>query len=64
MICNAAHRQTGMKIFWHLDEQYVGVTKDYHQIALNPSAGLHTLTLVDGDGNTLKTNFEILDKEK
>jgi penicillin-binding protein 1C len=64
MICNAAHRQAGMKIFWHLDDQYVGVTKDYHQIALNPTTGTHTLTLVDGDGNTLKTTFQILDKEK
>jgi penicillin-binding protein 1C len=64
MICNAAHRQAGMKIFWHLDDQYIGETKDYHQIALNPSTGPHTLTLVDGDGNTLKTNFEVLDKEK
>ena len=64
MICNAAHRQAGMKIFWHLDDQYIGVTKDYHQIALNPTAGPHTLTLVDADGNTVKTNFEVLDKEK
>jgi len=64
MICNAAHRQAGMKIFWHLDDQYIGVTKDYHQIALNPTAGPHTLTLVDADGNTVKTNFEVLDKNK
>jgi penicillin-binding protein 1C len=64
MICNAAHRQAGMKIFWDLDNQYVGVTKDYHQIALNPAPGLHTLTLVDGDGNTIQTKFEILNKNK
>jgi penicillin-binding protein 1C len=62
MICNAAHRQPGMKIFWHLDDQYIGVTKDYHQIALNPPPGMHTLTLVDGDGNTLETRFEVLEK--
>lgn len=64
MICNAAHRQAGMKIFWHLDDVYIGVTKDYHQMALNPPPGVHTLTLVDGDGNTLQTKFEILDKNK
>lgn len=64
MICNAAHRQPGMKIFWHLDDQYVGVTKDFHQMALNPPPGEHTLTLVDGEGNTIKTRFEILDKNK
>lgn len=64
MICNAAHRQSGIKIFWHLDDQYIGVTKDYHQIALNPEPGMHILTLVDGDGNTIETKFEILDKGK
>jgi penicillin-binding protein 1C len=39
MICNAAHRLPGMKIFWHLDDQYVGETKDFHQMALNPGSG-------------------------
>ncbi|WCT11044.1 penicillin-binding protein 1C [Mucilaginibacter jinjuensis] len=64
MICNAAHRQTGIKIFWHLDNQYVGETKDYHQMALNPSAGKHVLTLVDANGNRLQSYFEVLDKGK
>ncbi|UOE52111.1 penicillin-binding protein 1C [Mucilaginibacter sp. SMC90] len=62
MICNAAHRQPGMKIFWHLDDQYVGETKDFHQMALNPPPGKHLLTLVDGNGNTTSISFEVLKK--
>jgi len=62
MICNAAHRLPGMKIFWHLDNQYIGETKDFHQVALNPSPGKHILTLVDGNGNTINIGFEILSK--
>ncbi len=62
MICNAAHRQTGTKIFWHLDDKYVGETTDFHQIALNPPAGKHKLTLVDGNGNNLQISFEVLAK--
>jgi penicillin-binding protein 1C len=62
MICNAAHRQPGMKIFWHLDDQYVGETKDFHQMALNPPPGKHILTLVDGNGNTISIGFEVLKK--
>ncbi|MEO3406877.1 penicillin-binding protein 1C [Mucilaginibacter sp. CAU 1740] len=62
MICNAAHRQPGVKIFWHLDDQYVGETKDFHQMALNPPPGKHNLTLVDGNGNTISIGFEILSK--
>lgn len=62
MICNAAHRQPGMKIFWHLDDQYMGETKDFHQMALNPPPGKHILTLVDGNGNTISIGFEVLKK--
>jgi penicillin-binding protein 1C len=64
MICNAAHRVPGMKIFWHLDDQYVGETQDFHQMSLNPPPGKHILTLVDGNGNTINVGFEILNKDK
>jgi penicillin-binding protein 1C len=62
VIFNAAHQQPGVKIFWHLDDKYVGETKDYHQIALNPPPGKHILTLVDGNGNTVRLGFEVLGK--
>src|SRR6185503_12971608 len=42
VIFDAANRQAGVKIFWHLDDDYVGETKDFHQIALNPPPGKHT----------------------
>ncbi|MBL4677779.1 MAG: penicillin-binding protein 1C [Mucilaginibacter sp.] len=64
MICNAAHRMAGSKIFWHLDDQYVGESSAFQQMALNPTPGKHKLTLVDADGNTIKINFEVLDKNK
>ena len=64
MICNAAHRQSGAKIFWHLDGKYVGESSAFQQMALNPSPGMHKLTLVDNAGNTLQINFEVLDKNK
>lgn len=62
MICNAAHRQAGVKIFWHLDDKYVGETTDFHQMALNPAPGKHKLTLVDGNGNNVQIYFEVLAK--
>jgi penicillin-binding protein 1C len=64
MICNAAHRLPGMKVFWHLDRQYLGETTDFHQMEINPSPGNHLLSLVDGDGNELVIRFEVLDKNK
>jgi penicillin-binding protein 1C len=62
MVCNAAHRQSGIKIFWHLDDQYVGETTDFHQMALNPPEGHHKLTLVDANGNTTEVGFDIVAK--
>jgi penicillin-binding protein 1C len=64
VVFNAAHRQPGIKIFWHLDDKYAGETSTFHQMALNPSPGKHRLTLVDGSGNTISINFEVLDKNK
>ncbi|ASU34803.1 penicillin-binding protein 1C [Mucilaginibacter xinganensis] len=62
VIFNAAHRQKGVKIFWHLDNKYVGETTDFHQMAVNPPPGKHVLTLVDENGNTVHIEFEILQK--
>jgi penicillin-binding protein 1C len=62
VICGAAHRQPGIKVFWNLDDQYVGQTTGSHQMALNPAPGKHILTLVDADGNRLQTRFEVLEK--
>jgi len=62
VIFNAAHRTAGVKIFWYIDDKYISETKDFHQVALNPSAGKHLLTLVDGNGNTLRLGFEVLEK--
>lgn len=62
VIFTAAHRQAGIKIFWHLDDKYVGETRNFHQISLNPPPGKHTLTLVDGNGYSVHISFEALAK--
>lgn len=64
MICNAAHRESSSKIFWHLDNKYIGTTKDFHEMALNPNPGIHILTLVDSRGNNIQIKFTALDKNK
>lgn len=63
-IFTAAHRNSQTRLFWHLDDNYVGSTFQFHQMAFNPSPGKHTVTIVDEQGETISRNFEILDKEK
>ena len=64
VIFNAAHHDPKAILFWHLDSEFVGRTSDFHQLALNPPAGKHRLTLVDDKGNRLVQVFEVLDKNK
>ncbi len=61
-IFRLAHRQPETAVFWHLDNEFVGVTKTFHQMALNPSVGKHRLTIVDENGNRLEQPFEIIQK--
>ena len=62
-IFKAAHRNSDAKLFWHLDNNYIGTTMQFHQMALNPTKGFHTITIVDQEGETITRNFEILEKE-
>ena len=64
VIFNAAHRNPKSTIYWHLDNEYLATTTDFHQLALNPAPGKHFITLVDEKGNRLVQQFMVLDKKK
>lgn len=61
-VFQATHRRKDAVIHWHLDAQYIGETRDFHQIELFPPVGKHQLTLVDDNGYRLVQAFEIVDK--
>ncbi|NSL88879.1 penicillin-binding protein 1C [Chitinophaga sp. Mgbs1] len=63
-IFTATHRNPAAKIFWHLDNTFIGATSEFHQMALHPPAGKHTITLVDENGERTGLEFEIIDKER
>ena len=63
-VFTAAHRRSGAKIFWSLDDEFVGTTQNFHQMGLNPAPGKHIITLVDENGVSVSRQFEILEKEK
>lgn len=52
-----AHSNPNATIFWHLDDTYQTQTQDFHKISLQPTAGKHSLTAVDSEGNTVSTTF-------
>ncbi|MCD6543348.1 MAG: penicillin-binding protein 1C [Flavobacteriaceae bacterium] len=56
-----AHRNTNTIIFWHLDNTYIGKTKNTHRMEIDAKPGKYKMTLVDDQGETLSFNFEIMD---
>lgn len=61
-VFEAVHRNPSVKIYWHLDEAYLGETKEIHQMALNPSVGEHVLLLMDENGIAQQVKFEVVGK--
>jgi penicillin-binding protein 1C len=61
-VFKVAHRNAGILVYWHLDDQFIGTTVQVHQMALSPSQGMHRLTLVDQNGESLSIGFEVISK--
>ena len=60
VVSEVVHRNLSKKIFWHLDETYIGTTRYIHRIELTAGAGPHVLTVVDEDGNSVRCRFRIV----
>jgi penicillin-binding protein 1C len=64
VIFSAAHRSSNEKIYWHLDDNFIGSTRELHQVAFTPPPGKHTITLVDEHGRRLQQWFTVLSKDE
>jgi len=51
LILKLAHAKNGAKVFWYLDDKFIKQTQSFHEIAVLPDAGKHTITVVDELGN-------------
>ena len=52
-----AHSRSNATVFWHLDEEYITSTQDFHKISLRPTTGKHSLTVTDNEGYTLSISI-------
>ena len=59
VVFRVAHHSADATLWWHLDQTYVGETHFIHELRLAPDKGKHTLTVVDGEGNTASIRFTI-----
>ena len=54
-----AHSEQNVIVYWHLDDEYITHTSNFHKLSLAPEKGKHSLTVVDDSGQTLSTVFYI-----
>ena len=64
IVFQIAHRRTATKIFWYIDNSFLGTTTDFHQRAVHLPTGKHRVVLVDADGNRLEQAVEVLGRER
>ena len=51
LIIKLAHTKPETKVFWYLDSTFIKETKDFHEIAILPEVGVHTISVVDEIGS-------------
>lgn len=59
-LAQAAHRDPEAELFWHLDDEYLGSTREYHHMEFQAGVGKHQLTIVDQKGERVTRWFNIV----
>jgi penicillin-binding protein 1C len=60
-VFEVAHRNPSATVHWHIDEEYIGLTKaGIHEKSIAVAPGKHRLTIVDDAGETAVVEFEVL----
>lgn len=62
VILEVTHQRANIKLYWHLNQEYMGTTEDFHQMQLDLTKGKYQLHVEDEEGNYVKGNFEIIEK--
>jgi len=59
VIFKLAHRGNTSKIYWYLNETYLGQTDEFHEISVKPSPGDYILTVIDQEGNEIRERIQV-----
>ncbi len=60
VVFHATHQSENSTLYWHLDENYLGTTKEDHQMSAWLPPGNHLLTVMDENGNKVTRSFEVV----
>jgi penicillin-binding protein 1C len=59
VVFRLAHRSSGKKVFWYLDDEFLTTTQEFHEIELYREPGSYLLMLLDEDGEKLFQRFSL-----
>jgi penicillin-binding protein 1C len=60
VVFEAASRNPDSRLYWYLDDYFLGKTEHFHQLGLNPQPGKHILTLVSEEGERKQVTIEVV----
>lgn len=58
--CSVAHADPAAEVFWHLDNSYLGSTKDIHQMSVLLNSGVHRITIIDSSGREQMVSIVVI----
>lgn len=63
VIVKAVHRNPDASLYWHIDDQYMGETRVFHDKTLLLEPGKHRITLVDKNGHQMSRIINVLARD-
>lgn len=60
LVCEVSHARHKDKLFWHLNDEYLGITEEFHTMELALNSGDYELMVMDVHGNTQKQKFTLV----
>ncbi len=59
MVAEIIHRSPEEKVFWHLNDEYLGETTYIHQMPVQAPPGNNNLIVTDSEGNSRRVTFRV-----
>jgi len=60
VILKVAHSQPAIKLYWYVDNQYIGMTQTFHEMPIKTTSGVHFITVTDENGVEIKRKVEFV----
>ncbi|WP_116790460.1 penicillin-binding protein 1C [Flavobacterium psychrotrophum] len=58
-VLKAAHSDSKAKLFWYLNDKYLGETKTFHEMTVRTGTGSYYITIMDEAGNEIRRKIKI-----